>query len=172
MSLSIAETLHRLPPRIQDLTIEAIALSVDALQLEYVDSSAYMLAITRLGDSDASSKWLRSIGITQRTIARIMTAHFNRREGDEVMIIASAQSGKDTFTTELKFTEAAEKMFDTLMMSLRRPTNGTMSSLFVTDLLAAVVLSGSSTVKQVFHSVGHSMAQVHEELDISRYAIS
>jgi hypothetical protein len=166
MSENIVETLNRFPKRIKELAEEAIFLSVAILQLEDIDSSAYMLAITRLGESNASAKWLRSIGITEEAIVSAMIAHSNERGHDELMAIASAQSGTDTFVGELRFTTATEKMFEILTTSFCRPAHGSVASLFVKDVLAAVVLSGSDMVEQLFLSVGYTMSMVHTELRI------
>lgn len=159
MPQNILETIDRLPPRAKLLLESAIQLADNELKLQVVDTSVVLLIIIRLGDGNASAKWLRSTGLTEDTILRFINQEFTQREkGKPRQTARGAQCQTQNIPV---FTTAITRMINRLVDGFARNGRAT-DAVYVCNV--AIAYSDSRTVQLIFNSVGLDMADVRSTL--------
>ena len=156
----ILEVVERLPEPIKVLNDSAFEVAYTELRLKNVDSSAMLLAILRLGNSNGSAQWLFSTGITEKLVIDHIKRDFTRRKkskGDK-----DAWGKRHQVMQPTVYTASAKKMLEILS----RVRHGKTASIYVAITLEAVVLSDSHTVKDIFKSIGLSPSDVKHKLSI------
>ena len=151
--------LERLSKPLRDLHDTAFKLAHEELRVRTIDSSVYLLAILRVGDSDPMVKWLHSTGITDKKVAEFIKANFESRRRDKKE--KDPWGGTRSTENPPSYTAAARTMFEKLQwIRVGRPVH----SAFVAKLLEAVVVSDSQTVVRIFADVGIDVADVRRQM--------
>ena len=161
MPQNILEVIERLPQRAKTLLDSAIKLADEDLKLQVVDSSVILLAIIKLGNGNASAKWLYSTGLTEAAIYRIIQKDFARRE--ESKPTRGSGVGKRPNVNVLVCTPAVIQMASRLDRFAQE--GRTTDAVYISHVLEAVAYSDSTTVRRIFALVGLDMHDVRSKLN-------
>lgn len=161
MTQNILEIIDVLPPRVKELHDSAYALAGEELRVPFIDSSVFLLAIIKLGNSNASAKWLFRTGITEKTVVQLISEDF---AGRRVQASREQEKGRDAqpISPILGYTPSTVKMVLHLHARHRRSPR---TAAYVSNVLEAVAHSDSGTVQRVFRSVGLDMTDVRSALN-------
>jgi hypothetical protein len=160
MQLEDMQIFKNFPPRIKELHNGAGDL-IEKLDLQYIDSSTFLVPIIALGQNDSSARWLMSIGLSEEVIVRFVRSNNHPRQYR--LSLADWFKRRPAVPDTLAYTPAARRMFSFLAKA-----KGThlAADLYVGDVLDAIVRSQSDIVRKIFHSVGYAMPDVRSILNI------
>jgi hypothetical protein len=164
MESNIPPFVNHLPECLKELHNSAVELAsnTNELNLQYIDSSVYLLALLQQDDMSSSTLWLHSTGLTGEVVIEKIIEDFDQRS--PVELVYNEWDEQRPEQVNVNFTQKATKMFSYL--EEHRRTRHVKAGVYFDDILKAIVLSDSRTVEKIFGSVGLSMSDVRFKLHI------
>ena len=159
----------KLKDPVKQLDQEVYDLAAYQLELTSISPVLYLYSISRLGPSNASSRWLKEHGLNESVIFRYIQQNLPKRPvrrrgafrwiSDQIRPVLGLEPKREVY--QLSRAESLPAMLAALQ-SLDGCMNG--KNLFVYHLVLAAVDSNDTHVVALFDSVGMSMDEVRAAL--------